>query len=166
MPPGLLQYILLAILMVIFILPYIRNLWIDFRHKKYVAETVKLELEILKLRYEIQALKKTHDPPEMQDSLEDNLYRDIKPLTKLIENNPLFSYRLYVRFAYGALGGLPKLVLIVTLLSIYSTDLSVLITKVIFSAIFYSLIGGLLGILFGKTKLRAFIVGFLISLPV
>jgi hypothetical protein len=142
MPPGALQYILLVILMIIFISPYIRTLWIDFRHKKFVAESVKLELEILKLRYEIQALKKAHDLPEIQNNRENNLYRDIELLNTSTIDDSLFSYRLRVRFAYGVLGSLPKLVLIAVLLFIYSADFSIFITKAIFSTIFYPLIGG------------------------
>ena len=58
LPTGIARYPLLIIIVVIYLYPHVRSIWLELKHKIFALDTAKRQLEIVKLRCEIEGLKK------------------------------------------------------------------------------------------------------------
>jgi hypothetical protein len=161
LPKGPLAIPIVALAVIFYVYPTVRQLWYEHRDRAREQSRLKQQLEILKLRYEIEALKRSHnlDPfPDDPGPTVGEPQRRSEP----IKPSPLTKSRRRKLFLISAAGALTILVpYSVNVYMVARIDFfSVISLWAVCSILIFCCLAGLAGIKLGNNSLpRAFLIG-------
>src|SRR5262245_1074299 len=159
MPAGPIRFVILAMALFYYAYPQVRKYWYEHRFRSTQVDLAIKELQLLKLRYEIEAFAKEKDLPSPT-------WPDFLRLLPLLDTPPQDSsqptkgIRPLLRFFYAALGSLIPLGYRFTILLFTTSPTGLGLVGFLLGIVTLMIVAGLLGIGFGReSPARSIIIG-------